>query len=1051
MNLVTLIHRQYKENDSVRSDGTSGRVLWTMWKNPSGQVDCPPLYGWDYEPLVAGEVEDLDSAVYVATLSIGGDFAYRIKAVWYIPEHRDEADIPDGYVTSAEYEATLRATHGGVVDEEEKARILAELLKDIWDDINPAMYFVRNMATGDWDLYSVHGKVPGSVTMKVVCEQDGNSIVQEFTLPISYPSNPDADPKFDINPPSFPYYSQSETDCIMVGNLIYDSDVVARVIDARYDGECSGNDCLFEMAVDEYGSYYLNTRFVESELEHVQFTVPVYIKYLNAVSGLEIEVRKEFTVYGRSMVFMAEPFVKYIRNLATRAGTAEMVTLYGGNFNQDMNVRLSYGADWYRVVPHGDLVFGKEGNWDTISFVMTSDLAMGTEGGDEPCATYDIQVGYGDGAGFMALAGTGDPKMSLENRVGLIRFKYDTGTLAEQKKASAGTVVTTNAACFYSTDIGLVYDSTDARGNTTQDGGASGKFGKTIYWKVNPGIDCEKVRYVTVKLKYNKRLDYRRGSMVLDGVNLTEGDVVWLAGQMDGTDGLWVVSSGDWEGLLDYLEPEESQGKTGDPCTDLPPSPLPVDDTVFVDLGARVNDSVDYRCAQDVPEKYGTQSVCGNTVKPGDLIILANQGDLRDGLWEVTCTDWIYRGPVNDSGTAEFDASDSMLFQNNIDFCACGEPGINPIFNIEYYYLNAGCYLAKAVRKVKMICGARGGIVPNNRVVITDYSITVGANKELVVDTGLTAGDGTAEDCTKPNDNFDQDNGENTAEVARGCGAGGVYIQSPECRNVCDCPKYYLLDRTFDNTKVSNGFSMVFWQFGEGGWHLYAYVQQKGGGASVMYYVYHLHVCGVALPNMVDENTDVYVVDDRGIPTSRRTKDAWFVPHGGVLADGFGMYDENWNFVVPVRDGEGNPTYDDAGNAITGMTHELNADTLFQRWTLHAPTASGSPGTMMLAHAVSVGDTESVTGIGHSYGFKFYHTPLTKERFCQIYNSTVGGCICRDTWTGLVTDQCYDSDGQPVECGELASEGHAMITTDDDEPMSVDSVCFDGTGTKIDC
>jgi hypothetical protein len=1051
MNLVALIHRQYKENKEVPSAGDTGRVLWTLWNNPTGEADCPPKYGWDYEPLVAGEARDLDNAVYLATLSIGGDFAYSIKAVWYIPEHRDEVEIPDEYMTSAELEATIRATHEGVVDEEEKARILAELLADIWDDINPEMYFVRDPDSGDWDLYSVSGKVPKTVYMKVVCEQSGSSTVQEFSLPISWPSNPDADPKFEISPPTFPYPSQATSDCITVGYLVFDSDVVANVIDARYDGECSGDDCLFEMALDEYGSYYLNTRFVESELEHVEFNVPIYIKYLNAVSGLEIEVRKEFTIYGRSTVFMAEPYVKYIRNLATRVGKTELVTILGGNFTQDMNVRLSYGSEWYNVVPHEELIFGKEDNWDTISFMMNSGLAMTTTGGEEPCAVYDIQVGYGDGAGFLGLAGTGDSKMVLENNVGLIRFKYNADTQAEQKKAAAGAAITTNTPCFYATEIEMVYDSTDARGNETQNGGASGKYGKTIYWKVNPEIDCEKVRYVKVKLKYNKRLDYRKGNMVLDGVNLTDGDVVWLAGQTDGTDGLWVVSSDEWEGLRNYIDPEEYSGKTGDPCIDPAPIPLPVDDAVFIDLGARVNDSVDQRCAEDVPEKYGTQVVCGYTTKPGDLLILSNQSDMRDGLWEVTCADWIYRGPINDSGTTDFDASDAILYQNNINFCACRDSLRNPIYNIEYYYLNAGCYLATAVRKVKMICARYGGIVPNNQVVITDYAITVGAEKELVVDSNLTAGDGQAEDCTKSNDNFEQKNGDNTAEVTRGCGEGGVYLQAPDCKNICDCPRYYLLDSTFDNTKINNGFSMVFWQFGDGGWHLYAYIQQKGGGAAVSYYVYHLHVCGIALPGMVDENTDVYVVDDNGLPTSKRTKDAWFVPHGGVLADGFGMYDEGWKFVVPVLDESGKPVYDEFGNRVTEISHELNADTLFQSWSLHAPTTGSNVATKMLAHAAKIGEGEVAEGISHSYGFKFYHTPLTKERFCQIYNSGLGGCVCQDTWTGLVTDQCYDSEGYPVDCRELASEGPAFLTTDNGEPIVVEKACFDSSGTKIDC
>lgn len=1046
-----LIHRKYKENNEVPSIAQTGRVIWTLWRNPTGEEDCPPIFGWDFEPLVAGDVPDLDRAVYMATVTMGGDSNVAPVAVWYLPGHRAEVEIPDGYVTEIEYEATVRATHGGIVDEAEKAAILEQLTEDMWEANPPDLYFVRDPDTGDWDLYSISGRVPEIVYAKFVGEDaDGNRYSNEYSARISFPADSSADPGFAISPPTFAY-GNNDAPCFSFGALVYDSDVVAEVLDARYDGECDGEECLFFTKKEFPGTYFVYTSFTESELEFVEFKVPLYIKYLNAVSGTEDEVRKEFTVYARSSAMVSDPYVKYVRNLATRVGSYEKVDILGGNFAEGMNVRLSYGTDWSTVVPHSELVFGKEGVWDTISFVMNPDLAMKTTGGEEACAAYDLQVGYGDGAGFIGLAGSGDAKMAMENNIGLIRYKYDADTMSEQKKASAGTVVTTNAPCFYATDIGMVYDSTDSRGNATQNGGASGKYGKTIYWKVDPSVDCESVRYVRVKLKYNKRLDYRKGQMVLDGVNLVEGDIVWLAGQMDGTDGLWVVQSGEWDGLRDYLEPAEYSGKAGDPCIDPEPVPLEVDGSVFVDLGARVDDKVDYRCAEDVPEKYGIRTVCGYTVKPGDIILLGNQSTPgHDGLWEVTCAEWIYRGAVNDNGTTSFDASDMILTQNNIDFCACANGASNPIYNIEYYYLNAACYLASAVRKVKMLCSSTGGLFPNNRVVVTDYSITVGAEKELVVDTGVTAGDGEAEDCTKPNDNFEQANGDNVGEVTKGCGQGGSFITAPDCKDICDCPRYYLLDRNFDSTSVQNGFSMVFWQFGEGGWHLYGYVQQKGGGASVAYYVYHLHVCGIATVDMVDENTDVYIVGDDGIPTSKRTKDAWFVRHGGVLADGFGMYDENWTFVVQDVDENGNPVYDENGMKVTHVSHELDADTLFQNWVLHAPSAAKA-GTKMLAHAAMVGEMESAEGMAHTYGFRFYHTPLSKERFCQIYNESKTGCVCQQTWNGLATDQCYDSDGMPTDCGQVASEGSAFITTDSEEVISTEKACFDDDGQEIEC
>ena len=1045
-----LIHRKYKETNEVPSAAQTGRVLWTQWLSLEGSADCPPVYGWDFEPITAGNVVDLDGAVYLATVSMGGDYSQKVRSVWFLPEHRDEVEIPDGYVTDMEYEATVRATHGGIVDEQEKEEILDQLIEDRWLAESRDLYFVRDEASGEWDLYSVSGKVPSIVYAKVVSEDSkGNVVSSEMSAVISFPTDSSADPKFGISPPTFTFATE-EPACVPVGSLVYDSDVVAGIIDARYDAECEGDACPFRMVRDFNGTYILESTIVETEISHAAYSVPVYIKYLNTVSGNEDEVRVVFTVYGRGAVMEAEPYVKYIRNLASRVESYEKVDILGGNFDEDMNVMLSYDG-WRKTVPHSELVFGTDGSWEIISFVMNPGLAMKSPDG-EPCAVYDINVGYGEGDGFIALAGSGDAKMAMENNVGLIRYKYDAGTLAEQKKASAGTVVTTNTPCFYATELNMVYDSTDSRGNAAQDGGASGKYGKTIYWKVDRNVDCETVRYVRVKLKYNKRLDVRRGEMVLDGISLVDGDIVWLAGQMDGTDGLWIVRPGDWDGLRDYVDPPEDTGTEGDPCIDPPPAPLEVDGSVFVDLGARVDDSVDHRCAQDVPVKYGIQTVCGYTVKPGDIILLSNQSTPgHDGLWEVTCADWIFRGAVDDNGTTSFDASGMVLVQNDIDFCACAKSLKNPIYNIEYYYLNAGCYLASAVRKVKMLCSSVGGIVPNNNVVITDYVITVGANRELVMDTGMTAGDGVPEDCTKPNDNFEQANGDNISEVYRGCGESGTYIVAPDCRNICDCPRYYLLDTKFDNTKVGNGFTMTFWQFGEGGWHLYAYVQQKGVGTGVAYYVYHLHVCGIATVDMVDENTDVYIVDGNGLPTTKRTKDAWFVEHGGVLADGFAMYDDKWTFVVQDVDEDGNLVFDENGMKVTHVSHELSADTLYQNWMLHAPSSTGYQGTRMLAHAAMIGEAEVAEGMLHTYGFRFYHVPLSKERFCELYNSSSTGCVCRETWRGLVTDQCYDSDGMPTDCGQVASEGHAFITTDDGDVISVEKSCFDDEGQEIDC
>lgn len=999
MNFLSLVHRKYREQSVPGFSRETGRAVWCRWVPDTGTPVCPEIYSWDYSKFPAGRVRELDDAVYVATLAVGASYPYAVQYVWAMPESREGAAVPDGYSP------------------------------ELPDVSNTDLYFVH-AESGDWELYSVSGKYPSSVAVTVAAyTEKGDGVVQDYVLPVSYPERAGADPGFDVMPSTFTY-GGTGMDCIAIGDLVYDSDAVASVVDARYDADCEDDDCLFFMQRDG-NSYTLYTRFVQSDYEHMEFNVPVYIRYVDAVSGLETDVRKEFVVHGTSSDISAEPYVKYVRRMASRVGSYEKIEILGGNFTSEMGIRLGYGSDWSVVIPRDETVLDTEDRWDRLSFIMGPEYAMHGPDGEEICAVYDIGIGYGGNSGFVALAGTGDAKMALENNVGIIRYKYDEGTAVEQRKASAGAVVTTNSSCFYTTDIEMVYDSTDGAGNAQMKGGAAGKYGKTIYWKVDPTVDCENVRYVKVKLKYNRRLDYRRGEMTLDGVQLTDGDIVWLAGQMDGTDGLWVVrAGGDWEGLKDIVDPGEG-GRN--PCGISPGNPLPVDSSVFVDLGARVTDEVKARCSEDVPEKYGRRVICGREVNPGDIVLLAGQSDGMDGLWEVTCADWIYRGPVNDSGDVKFDASDSILYQNNIDFCACRDKKLNPIYGIEYYYLNAGCYLATATRKVKMICSSAGGLFPNNRAIVTDYSITAGAEKSLVVDTGLTAGDGVDEDCKKPDDDFDLQNGVGTEEATTGCPEHSGILKAPNCSEICDCPRFYTLPATFDGTTVKNGFSMVFWQFGDGGWHLYAYIAQKGVASSVSYYVYHLRICGIALPRMVDENTDVFVLGEDGLPTSRRTKDAWFVPHTGPVADGFCMYDPQWAF--KTDDGEG-------GYVIT---HELGPETLYQNWSLHGVT------TKMLAHLAKIGTGEVPAGMDRVYGFKFYHTVITKERFCSIYNEAKAGCICQDTWTGLVTDQCYDEDGHPVDCDEAASRGNSFITTDDGEPIAVEKSCFDDTGRKIDC
>lgn len=956
-----------------QQDGKDG--LWDVrvdeWKYAGPTEECVPLT-YDTEKFTVGAIPELEQATYVGTLVFSNDYAYTVSYAW---ARWKEAES------------------------------------------DPDYYMVKDPAKGEWDLYALDGKAPDTVDVAIEEWIDTHGQYNIYSLPVARPDYSRELPEFSLSPSTFTI-PENPVDRIAVGVLKYNHLSVGKLLDVLYDGECEDDlPCPFWFEGGD--DYTLYTSYSGGNASHEQYEVPAYIRYTDADTGMEREERIAFTVHGFGGCMSFDPYVKYVRNLASRVGTSELVTILGGNFTEDLNVRLvAMDAGHSVVIPHSELTFGEEAPWQTISFMMSPDYAVSSRG-DEQCAVYDLEVGYGDANGFTAVAGTGDAKMALENNIGLIRYKYDTTNAAEQNKASAGAVKTTNSSCFYTSDVALVYDSVDSSGNPSQAGGVPGKYGKTMYVRMNRGQDCEKMLYVRVKAKLNTRLDYRHGEMTINGMPVREGDIVWLDGQKDGeTDGLWVVQTGDWIGLKSYAGIDRDD-KDYNPCTDMTNEPLPVDNSVLVDLGAKVSDKADLRCTEDVPVKYGTQQVCGRLAEPGMRVLLSNQSDGKDGLWEVTCADWVYWGPVDDTGTTTFDMSGDVLVQNDIDFCACRDGRKNTIFNIEYYYLNAGCYLATANRKVKLICSGLGSsLVPNNNLIITDYSITIGAEPSLVTDTHSTAGDPEPEDCTREVDTFDIDHRNATQETRRGCGEQGTPIKAPTCEMICDCERYYNLPASFDGTSVKSGYSIVFWEFGDGGWHLYSYNKRM----PVAYDVYHLHVRGIASPDMVDENTDVYLLDEKNLPTSERTKDAWFVPHGGKVSDKFSMYDPKWKFKVVDEQGE-----------LVGWTDILGPDTLYQAWAIHG----GKDGTRILAHGETVVDPDTgeevVVPVGAKgiYGFKFYDSPLTLQRFCDIYNKASTDCIFQDTGAGLVTDQEYPADGG-TEPAYIATDDGEIITPDGD-------------------
>lgn len=828
-----------------------------------------------------------------------------------------------------------------------------------------------------------------------------------------------------------------------IGIVTYDDSEVLDLLQASYDSDADENFFMAKMS----DGWVLYTNIGEASSESMVFDVPIYFEYVDS-DGLRTEVSETFTIYGVSESRLYVPSIKYIENLATRINTSAEVVIHGRYFDENMDVFIRNGS-FCAKVPHDEtyLRHGNDaGTDDTISFVMQPEYALSDANG-EICAVYEIGLGMGECKSntIMTLP------VEFENNIGLIRYKYDSANSDATKIASAGALPSTNKACYYTSEVKLVYDTADNIGGYTADGGASGKYGDTMYVRLGPGQDCSKMRYFRVKLKYNRRLDRLFGEQVLDGVKLEEGDVVWLAAQMDDTEGLWIVSEGEWVGMKTYLSEIESYVDYETPCASTPQEPLPVDYTVFPDLGANVADTVTAACADDVPVKHGSQMVCGTMRSPGDILVLDNQVDGMNGIWEVTCADWVYRGLAGDHSGTTINQSDAILVQNDIDFCKCGT------YHIWYYYLNGGCYLATATRTVKVICSG-ASIVPNNNVVITDYSVRTGTDDELVSNVIGTAGDPVPEDCAVRRDEDAADNGTynaqnnvGTVENSSGCGPGSPVLKAPNCMRICDCPRYYTVKFTpeYSSSKSSNGFSILFWQHGYEGWHLYAYIGAGNNSTGMNYYVYHLHCAGMASVTDVDVNQDIeYRIKNKdGINGTERTRDAWFVEHGGVLADGFGIVDDSWNFFET----------DEYGDRVMRYKHILDADSLYQQWSLgctsillatrdylEPPTKTNRRVTCadMEDPVKSAECAKYIHGMEHVFGFKYYRSVLSLERFCDIYNDYT--CVIGDTWSALstddyidaetgsrvraviVTDQCYDRDGNECDCDAPGAE-HGII------------------------
>lgn len=648
-----------------------------------------------------------------------------------------------------------------------------------------------------------------------------------------------------------------------------------------------------------------------------RFEIPVYVEYHNEYGNRD-NWKGTFVVYGKG-VNLVNPVVQYIENIATKVGTAEQVTIYGHNFNKDMSVFLDRPDETCIKLSGKELHYDTKNGYDTISFTFGKPYVALDSACTEICGAYAVNLGYGECSAYSIEAGSADVSTAWNNNLYLIRYKFDSENKELSEQTPGGMMTTVDPKCFYSTEIELVNDDYDSDSKTPSSGGVASSLGSNIYFRIKPDTDCSKLAYYRVKLKYSRNLPKKSGELMLDGVALSEGDLVWLDKQFDGGNGLWIVQSGEWIGLKSYMDqqlwvtcdcnvPAEVREtpyegpqlicehivvelgylvlltSQDDPNTngvwqvtetgwvhisntcDLPTSePLPVDSNIIADLGVHVKDKVTVACDSDVPaeKRYGIQKICNTIVRPGDTVLLTNQSDGANGVWEVTCAEWIHRSdaiPPHNGTTISGD--DFVVVQNDIDFCTCEHNGKN-IFHIWYYYLNGACYLARATRTVKITCGLKGNIFPSQGVDVTDYRISAEADPNIVKDTRRTAGDPVRETCMEEVENYDADHRVDIKDDRFGC--GDEIIVAPNGMKICRCQHAYNVDSepTF-SSRDRNGFSIVFWQYDESDerWHLYAYIGAGSYDIGMNYYVYHICTNGIAGEEDVDENTDVWHVPD---------------------------------------------------------------------------------------------------------------------------------------------------------------------------------------------
>ena len=405
----------------------------------------------------------------------------------------------------------------------------------------------------------------------------------------------------------------------------------------------------------------------------------------------------------------------------------------------------------------------------------------------------------------------------------VIRYVYD-GSKYDGK-------YTTGANCIYTSPITLNTDDDPGNVNTP-----AKNYGKDMYVKLRSPESCCAMRYLSVKVKYNEYLQYKHGELTLNGIKLQENDLVWLTSQFikeseDGKsineNGLWIVKKGDWEYYGDVTE------------------------DMFVDLGARVTETVSATIESNVGRRYGNYWLGTVNLKSGMVVNLQNQDDGQNGLYRITCGEWKYLGEAGPYSGNTIDMSNDIVTYNDINFCKCG------IYHIWYYYLNGSCVLNTATRTVKVVgkCGQKDGtLVPGKRIRITDYQIKTEVDKDLMPG---SSGDTLVDECVKDVESFDKQYRFDVEDVVQGdCIQDAIY---PNCNEGALCDHEYAAFSKGEDGKYNSadgtGFSMVFWQATMDDdrvdyWTMYALVGRTSKNPKE-YVAYRLQQVGAATEEMV--------------------------------------------------------------------------------------------------------------------------------------------------------------------------------------------------------